>query len=131
MLTDPIADFLTRLRNGFLAKNTFVRANFSNISNRIANILHASGYIDSIEEEYEGTRKYLKIKLRYDDKGRPLARGLKRISKPGLRVYSSVKDLPNVQNGMGLSIVSTSHGIITGKDAAERNVGGEVLCLVW
>jgi small subunit ribosomal protein S8 len=131
MLTDPIADFLTRLRNGLLAKKSFVIANCSNMSDRIANILLKFGYIDGIEYEEEGCKKYLKIKLRYDSLGNPIARGFKRVSKPGLRAYAAADEIPSVQDGLGLAIVSTSQGVITGQEAAKRKIGGEVLCLVW
>lgn len=131
MLNDPIADFLTRIRNGLLSKKAFIKANSSKILDRIANILLKFGYIDGIEYEEEGFKKSLKIKLRYDSMGKPMTQGLKRVSKPGLRAYVKVDQIPSVRDGLGLAIVSTSQGIMTGQEATSKNIGGEVICLVW
>src|SRR5271170_4847246 len=129
MVNDPIADFLTRLRNGLMAGKREVMTNCSKMSLRIAEILESSGYIDGVRIEVDGPRKYLRVALRYDSLGKPVADGFKRISKPGLRTYAGVEDLPSVRGGMGISIVSTSKGVMTGMEAQKLNIGGEVLCL--
>jgi small subunit ribosomal protein S8 len=131
MVNDPIADFLTRLRNGLMARKREVLTNSSKISFRIAEILEANGYIDGVRVEADGPRNYLRVALRYDSAGKPIADGFKRVSKPGLRTYAGATDLPSVRGGMGISIVSTSKGVMTGVEAQKLNVGGEILCLVW
>lgn len=131
MVNDPIADFLTRLRNGLLARKREVMTNCSKISFRIAQLLEQKGYIDSVNLEAIGPKKMLRIKLRYDNTGKPLADGFKRVSKPGLRAYVKVSEIPSVRGGMGIAIVSTSKGVMTGAEAQEQNVGGEILCTVW
>ena len=131
MVNDPIADFLTRLRNGFLAKKREVVTNCSRMSHRIAEILEQRGYIESFQMETEGARKNLRVRLRYDSAGKPMAEGFKRISKPGLRDYKKAFEIPSVRGGMGITIVSTSKGVMTGAEAQKLNVGGEVLCTVW
>lgn len=131
MVNDPIGDFLTRLRNGSLARKREVVTQCSKLSFRIAEILEHHGYIDSFNVEVDGMKKQLKVKLRYDNEGKPLAEGLKRVSKPGLRDYKKVFEIPVVRGGMGISILSTSKGVITGAEAQKLNVGGEVLCTVW
>jgi len=131
MVNDPIADFLTRLRNGLMARKREVLTNCSKMSLRIAEILEKSGYIDGIKVETDGPRKYIRVALRYDSTGKPVADGFKRVSKPGLRTYAGAADIPSVRAGMGISILSTSRGIMTGVEAQKLNIGGEVLCLVW
>jgi small subunit ribosomal protein S8 len=131
MVNDPIADFLTRLRNGLLARKREVLTNCSKMSLKLAEILEANGYIDGMRLENDGARKYIRVALRYDATGKPVADGFKRVSKPGLRTYAGAADLPTVRAGMGISIVSTSRGVMTGVEAKKLNVGGEVLCLVW
>ncbi len=131
MVNDPIADFLTRLRNGMMARKREVETNCSKMSYRIAQILEQRGYIEGLRLEAIGPKKKLRVTLRYDRDGRPLADGLKRISKPGLRAYVKAKEMPSVRGGMGIAIVSTSKGVMTGFEAQKQNVGGEVLCTVW
>lgn len=131
MVSDPIADFLTRLRNGLLAKKREVITCSSKMSNRIAEILEQRGYIDGFVQETIGPKKQLRVKLRYDAEGKPVADGFKRISKPGLRAYAKASEIPSVRGGMGIAIVSTSKGVMTGADAQKQNVGGEILCTVW
>lgn len=131
MVNDPIADFLTRLRNGLMARKREVIANSSKMSNRIAQILETCGYIDGFRFEAVGPQKKLRVKLRYDSAGKPVAEGFKRISKPGLRAYAGTDEIPTVRGGMGIAIVSTSKGVMTGVEAQKQNVGGEVLCTVW
>ena len=129
-LTDPIADMLTRIRNGNMAKHAEVKIPFSKIKESIANILKNEGYIVSYEVKEEGTKKDIVVTLKYMD-GDAVIKGLKRISKPGRRVYSSVEDMPRVLSGLGIAIVSTSKGVITDKVARAEKVGGEVLAFVW
>ena len=129
-LTDPIADMLTRIRNGNMAKHTEVKIPFSKIKESIANILKNEGYIVSYEVKGEGSIKDIVVTLKYMD-GDAVIKGLKRISKPGRRVYTSVENLPKVLGGLGIAIVSTPKGVITDKECRKHSVGGEVLCYVW
>ena len=129
-LTDPIADMLTRIRNGNMAKHAEVKIPFSKIKESIANILKNEGYIVSYEVKEEGTKKDIVVTLKYMD-GDAVIKGLKRISKPGRRVYTSVESLPKVLGGLGIAIVSTPKGVITDKERRKHSVGGEVLCYVW
>jgi small subunit ribosomal protein S8 len=131
MVNDPIADFLTRLRNGLLARKREVVTNCSKMSHRMAEILEQKGYIESFVQESAGPKKLLRVKLRYDSSGKPIAEGFQRISKPGLRAYKQVTDIPTIRGGLGIAIVSTSKGVMTGTDAQKHNVGGEILCSVW
>ena len=129
-LTDPIADMLTRIRNATLAKHNTVKIPFSKIKESLANILKSEGYINSFEVKEEGTKKDIVVSLKYMD-GEAVIKGLKRISKPGRRVYTSVESLPKVLGGLGIAIVSTPNGVITDKECRKHSVGGEVLCYVW
>jgi small subunit ribosomal protein S8 len=131
MVNDPIADFLTRIRNALLARKKEVVTNCSKMTTHLAAILEKSGYVEGIEFEKDGVRKSMRIGLRYDAKGKPIAEGFKRISKPGLRNYSKASDIPQVRGGLGIVIVSTSRGVMTSVEAKKLNVGGEVLCSVW
>jgi ribosomal protein S8 len=129
-LTDPIADMLTRIRNGNMAKHTEVKVPFSKIKESMANILKNEGYITSYEIKEEGNIRDIVVTLKYMD-GDAVIKGLKRISKPGRRVYTSVENLPKVLGGLGIAIVSTPKGVITDKECRKHSVGGEVLCYVW
>lgn len=129
-LTDPIADMLTRIRNANLAKHNTVKIPFSKIKESLANILKSEGYINNFEVKEEGTKKDIIVSLKYMD-GEAVIKGLKRISKPGRRVYTSVESLPKVLGGLGIAIVSTPNGVITDKECRKHSVGGEVLCYVW
>lgn len=131
VLTDTIADMLTRIRNILMIKGETVEIPASKEKKAIAEILLNEGYIKSFEEVGEGNRKVIKIALKYGPNGEKVIQGLKRISKPGLRVYVNADKLPKVINGLGIAIVSTNKGILTDKKARELNVGGEVLCYVW
>lgn len=131
VVTDPIADMLTRLRNAITAKHESVMVPVSKEKETIAKILLDEGYIASFEIVSDKKIKYLKIALKYDNNGNSVIYGLKRISKPGLRVYATVDKLPRVIGGMGISIISTNKGILTDKQARELKVGGEVLAYVW
>lgn len=130
-MTDPIADMLTRIRNAISAKHETVLIPASKEKNAIAQILLEQGYIVAFEEACEGTIKNIKITIKYDENGDSIISGLKRISKPGLRIYAPSDKLPKVINGLGIAIISTNKGIVTDKKARELKVGGEVLCYVW
>ena len=131
VVTDPIADMLTRMRNAITAKHEDVLVPLSKEKKSIAEILLNEGYIKSfnIVDTKEG--KFLNIGIKYDENGNSVIYGLKRVSKPGLRVYAGADKLPKVINGMGISIISTNKGILTDKQAREAKVGGEVLAYVW
>lgn len=131
MIIDPIADMLTRLRNAITAKHESVLVPASKEKETIANILLNEGYITSVEKVTEKSVRNLKIGIKYDVNGNSVIYGLKRISKPGLRIYATVDKLPKVIGGMGISIISTNKGILTDKQARELKVGGEVLAYVW
>lgn len=129
--TDPIADMLTRIRNANSAKHKTVDVPASNMKLGIAEILFKEGYIKSFEEIKDDNQGIIRITLKYDEKGIRVIDGLRRISKPGLRVYASKEDLPQVLNGLGIAIISTSKGLKTDKEARQLGVGGEVLAYVW
>ena len=129
--TDPIADMLTRIRNASNSKHKTVDIPASNMKRAIAEILFKEGYIKSFEDIKDDTQGIIRITLKYDEKGAKVISGLKRISKPGLRVYSSKDELPKVLNGLGIALISTSKGIKTDKEARKENLGGEVLAYIW
>jgi small subunit ribosomal protein S8 len=129
-LTDPIADMLTRIRNANAVMHEKVDVPHSNLKERLAEILKEEGYIANYKVIADGNKKNIRVYLKYDGKERVI-KGIKRISKPGRRVYSSVEDMPRVLSGLGIAIVSTSKGIVTDKVARQNNVGGEVLAFVW
>ena len=129
--TDPIADMLTRIRNASAAKHKTVDVPASKMKKAIADILYNEGYIKSVEEIANENQGILRIALKYDENGAKVIAGIKRISKPGLRVYASKEELPKVLNGLGIAIISTSKGLKTDKEARELGVGGEVLAYVW
>ena len=131
LVTDPIADMLTRIRNALQAKHDNVIIPASNEKASIAKILLQEGYIASFEEVKDGNKKNILVTLKYDEAGESVIQGLKRISKPGLRVYGQKEKLPKVISGLGIAIISTNKGIVTDKVARELNVGGEVLAYVW
>ncbi len=130
-ITDTIADMLTRIRNASAAKHPTIDVPCSNVKKQIAQILVDEGYIKNfrvIEDKKQGV---IRITLKYTDNKTQVITGLRRVSKPGLRIYSNCKDMPKVMKGLGIAIVSTSKGIMTDKKARELNVGGEVLAFVW
>lgn len=131
IITDTIGDMLTRIRNALTAKHQEVLIPASKTKIEIGKILHEEGYITSTELIDTGSYKSIKIVLKYGPNNERVIQGLKRISKPGLRVYASVEDLPKVLNGLGIAIISTNKGIMTDKQARTNNVGGEVLAYVW
>lgn len=131
VMTDPIADFLTRIRNASRAGHKTVEVPASKIKNNISEILKAEGFIkdfEIVEDDFNGT---LKLHLKYGPNNEKVIQGLKRISKPGLRVFAKAEEMPRVLNGLGVAIVSTSEGIVTDKEARAKNIGGEVLAYVW
>jgi len=131
VMTDPIADLLTRIRNANIVRHETVEIPSSNIKKAIANIMLAEGYIKDIEEYNDGAVPMLKITMKYGQNKERVVTGLKRISKPGLRVYCRKEEIPKVLNGLGIAIISTSKGILTDKEARKLSVGGEVLCYIW
>ena len=131
MLTDPIADMLTRIRNANLALHDTVEMPGSSLKADIARVLEEQGYIAGFETSADGSRSTLLVKLKYDEDRRRVITGLDRVSKPGRRVYADKDSLPMVLGGMGVAIISTSQGLLTGHEARRRGVGGEVLCTVW
>ena len=131
-MTDPIADMLTRIRNGNKARFKSVNVYMSQMNLNIAKVLKASGYINTYDVvKDEKGHPMLKISLRYPDSKRAVITDIKRVSKPGRRVYVPADKIPKVLNGFGISILSTSRGVITDQEAREANVGGEILCKVW
>ena len=131
VVNDPSADMLTRIRNAQVAKHDSVTMPASNMKKNIAKLLLEEGYIKSYEFIDDGLQGSIKITLKYLDKKQPVIVGLKRISKPGLRVYASCEDLPKVLGGLGVAIISTSKGVMTDRMARKENLGGEVLCYIW
>ena len=131
MQTDPIADFLTRIRNGLRADHDEVAMPASTFKAELARILTEQGYIESYEVEPARVGRTLRVKLKYTDARKPVLLGIERISKPGRREYVSAGDVPRVQGGMGTMIVSTSRGVMTGHDAHREGVGGELVAKVW
>ena len=129
--TDPIADMLTRIRNANSAKHKTVDVPNSKMKTAIAEILFREGYIKSFEVISNENQGIIRITLKYDEKGTRVIDGIKRISKPGLRVYAGKEELPKVLNGLGIAIISTSKGLKTDKEAREAGMGGEVLAYVW
>ena len=129
--TDPIADMLTRIRNANSAKHKTVDVPSSKMKTAIAEILFKEGYIKSFEIISDENQGIIRITLKYDEKGTRVIDGIKRISKPGLRVYANKEELPKVLNGLGTAIISTSQGLKTDKEAREAGIGGEVLAYVW
>ena len=131
VITDPIADMLTRIRNAYTAKHDEVSVPASTIKKAIAEILLDEGYIKGYEIKEEGPKKTINIALKYGPNRQRVITGLKRISKPGLRVYARKDNVPKVLNGLGIALLSTSHGVMTDREARKQGVGGEVLCYIW
>ncbi len=132
LVNDPVADMLTRIRNAQVAKHDAVLVPASNTKKAIAKILLAEGYVKAVDYVKDGSSNNIKIVLKYlDGKNQPVIAGLKRISKPGLRVYAKCNDLPKVLGGLGIAIISTSKGIMTDKQARQSAMGGEVMAYIW
>ena len=130
-MTDPIADMLTRIRNALVAKHEQVEVPASNVKKEIAKILLQEGYINGYEVVEEGVQGKLVIALKFGPNGEKVINGLKRISKPGLRIYAGHDELPKVLGGLGIAIISTPKGIMTDKEARNKGIGGEVIAFVW
>ena len=130
-ITDTIADLLTRIRNASSAKHDTVDIPASNMKKSICQILVDEGYIKSFSVAEDGKQGMITVVLKYGQNKTPVIQGLKRVSKPGLRIYSNVEDMPKVMKGLGIAIVSTSKGVMTDRQARKENVGGEVLAFIW
>ena len=133
-MTDPTSDFLTRIRNGLAAQHDAVEAPSSGLCKEIARILKEQGYIEGFEVQPPEPRRageHVRVVLRYTDDRKPVISGLRRVSRPGRRTYVNAREIPKVQGGMGTTIISTSHGVMTGHDARNRGIGGEVVAEVW
>lgn len=131
MMTDPIADMLSRIRNGNDARHKSVSIPASNIKREISRILLEEGYIKNFEFVEDGKQGIINVELKYGKNNEKVISGIKRISKPGLRVYAKTTEIPKVLGGLGIAIISTSKGIMTDREARKEQVGGEVLCYVW
>ena len=131
VVTDPIADMLTRIRNALVSRHEFVEVPASNMKKAIAQILLDEGYIKGFKVEDDGKQGVIEIALKYGPNKSQVITGLRRVSKPGLRIYTNCEDMPRVMKGLGIAILSTSKGIMTDKDARKANVGGEVLAFIW
>lgn len=129
--TDPIADMLTRLRNGSLARQATVDVPFSKVKLALAKILQDEGYVSGFDITEQSNRKLLRLHMKYDHERRPVLNGLRRVSRPGLRVYAGMHDIPRVLGGIGTVVVSTNRGIMTGQEARRRHLGGELIAEVW
>jgi small subunit ribosomal protein S8 len=129
-MTDPIADMLTRIRNAYLARIDSLTVPYSRIKEKIVNILNSEGYIDSFNISGNKTKKIIELNLKYK-KDLPAIDGIERVSKPGRRIYVSAYRIPNVLGGYGTTIISTNQGIMTGKEAKNKKVGGELICKIW
>lgn len=130
-ISDPIGDMLTRIRNALMAKHAYVLLPTSRLKKAVADLLAEEGYVGKVEEIPGEVQGQLRIHLKYDDKRKPLISNLKRVSKPGRRVYKGKEDIPWVLSGVGIAILSTSRGVMTDRQARRLGVGGEVLCYVW
>jgi len=130
-MTDPISDMLTRMRNALKIKQKFVIIPFSNFKSEILNVMKKNGYLDKIEESGEIPTKYLKVTFKYNENGQPTIHGLKKISKPGRKMYITSNRLPVVLSGLGIAILSTSAGVMTNLEAKKKNLGGECICEIY
>ncbi|MYA20459.1 MAG: 30S ribosomal protein S8 [Chloroflexi bacterium] len=130
-MSDPLADMCTRIRNAVMANHESVRVPASKVKRAIADVLKSEGFIAGYAEEQDGSRSYLRLRLNYVSEQQAAIGGIRRVSRPGLRVYVNKREIPRVYGGLGVAIMSTSSGVMTGQEAWRRNVGGEVLCYVW
>jgi len=131
MITDPIADMLTRIRNALVARHDFTDLPASKLKISLAETLKSEGFIRDYEVLEDGSKRTVRVHLAYTDKREPTITGLQRVSKPGLRVYVEKREVPRVYGGLGIAILSTPQGVMTGQQAWRRQVGGEILCYVW
>ncbi|MDA0256737.1 MAG: 30S ribosomal protein S8 [Chloroflexi bacterium] len=130
-MSDPLADMFTRIRNSATARHEWVRVPTSNVKRAVAGVLRAEGFIAAVEEEEEGPRRYLRLRITYGEDRKAVLGGIRRVSKPGLRVYVNRSEVPRVLGGLGIAILSTSQGVMSDREAWRRKIGGEVLCYVW
>lgn len=130
-MTDPVADMLTRIRNGSKAGKKWVDIPASKLKKEVAKILSEEHFIDRFDQKEDNKQGELRLFLKYDKDDKPVISGIKRISKPGLRMYAGGDNLPRVFNGLGIAIISTSNGVMTDRDARKKGIGGEVVCYVW
>lgn len=130
MLTDPLADMCTRIRNGYQVRQKTVRIPFSKMKKAVAKILIAEGFIKEEKTEGKGKKKTIILSLRYQGK-KPALTGIKRVSRPGRRTYSRADKIPTVLSGLGVSIISTPKGLMTNREAKKKNLGGEIICSIW
>lgn len=131
-VSDPIADILTRIRNGLKAQHRYIDVSWSKMKQNIAEILKNKGFIENYLVKHDNKQRgTMRVFLKYADGRRPVIQGIKRVSKPGLRKYVGHADIPRFYGGLGVSILSTSQGVMGGNEAQQRNIGGEILCLVW
>lgn len=131
MMTDPVSDMLTRIRNANTALHPSVSMPSSKLKEQIAGILQSEGYIESYDVSVDGVRRTLEMQLRYGKDRARVIKGLRRVSRPGRRVYSGASDLPRVKGGLGVVVVSTSQGLLPDREARRRRLGGEIVCEVW
>ncbi|MFL0196159.1 30S ribosomal protein S8 [Clostridium sp. WILCCON 0269] len=131
VMTDPIADLLTRIRNANVVRHEIVEVPSSTIKKAVLNIMLQEGYVKNLEEYADGSVNMIRLSMKYGKNKERVITGLKRISKPGLRVYCRKEEIPKVLNGLGVAIISTSKGIVTDREARKLGVGGEVLCYIW
>lgn len=131
VMTDPIADMLTRIRNANQMKHLTVLVPASKIKLEILNVIKEEGYIEDVEFVEDGKQGEIKVTLKYTDKKERVIKGITRISKPGLRVYAKSTEMPKVLNGLGVAVVSTSNGVMTDREARQKNLGGEVIAYIW
>lgn len=131
VMTDPIADMLTRIRNANQMKHLTVLVPASKIKLEILNVIKSEGYIEDVEFVEDGKQGEIKVTLKYTDKKERVIKGITRISKPGLRVYAKSTEMPKVLNGLGVAVVSTSNGVMTDREARQKNLGGEVIAYIW
>ena len=129
--SDPLADMFTRIRNAAAARHDDVRIPASNVKRAVAEVLRQEGFVRHVTEAEEGPRRVLKLDLTYGEDRRALLSGIRRVSRPGLRVYVDKREIPRVFGGLGVAIMSTSQGVMSGREAWRRRIGGEVLCYVW
>ena len=130
-ITDPIADMLTRVRNASNARHATVQMPFSKIKLAIAKIMEEEGYINGFDVQTDGNRRTLRLQLKYDSERRPVVNGVRRVSRPGLRVYAGMHDIPRILGGLGTVVISTNRGIMTGREARRRHLGGELIAEIW
>ena len=130
-MTDPLADMFTRVRNAAMARHETVRIPNSKVKHAVAQVLCDEGFIKKMAEIDEGSRKYLELEITYGNDRQAVLSGIRRVSRPGLRVYVNKQEIPRVFGGLGIAVMSTSEGVMSGREAWRRKIGGEVLCYVW